>query len=176
MSRDIRGIAPSDDSGGAAPSAEFRAAMSRLASGVVVLSAHGDGHDHAMTATAIASVSLDPPLLLTCVEQAARFHEVVLDAGGFAISILGHAQRRAADWFATPGRPLIGQFDQFPHTRGVTGAIVLTGSLATLECRTASVHDAGDHSILVGEVIATTLADKADEALVHYRSRYGSLA
>ncbi|MCB1316496.1 MAG: flavin reductase, partial [Leptospiraceae bacterium] len=106
--------------------AEFRAAISRLASGVVVLSAHGDGHDHAMTATAIASVSLDPPLLLTCVEQAARFHEVVLDAGGFAISILGHAQRRAADWFATPGRPLIGQFDQFPVVVFTLDALIVT--------------------------------------------------
>ena len=154
----------------------LRDAFGRFATGVTLVTTLGPEGPVGFVANSFASVSLDPPLLLTCVEQAARFHEVVLDAGGFAISILGHAQRRAADWFATPGRPLIGQFDQFPHTRGVTGAIVLTGSLATLECRTASVHDAGDHSILVGEVIATTLADKPDEALVHYRSRYGSLA
>lgn len=159
-----------------APEPEFRAAMSRLASGVVVLSAHSRGSDHAMTATAIASVSLDPPRLLVCIERAARFHDVVAESGQFAVCLLGREQRRAADWFATPGRPMVGQFDQFPHTRGSLGCILLTGSLATLECRTETVHDAGDHSIIVGEVLATTLEDDPGAALVHYRSRYGSLA
>ncbi|HRC40289.1 flavin reductase family protein [Nostocoides sp.] len=155
---------------------EFRAAMGRLASGVVVLSANDGRHDHAMTATAFTSVSLDPPLVLACVERAARFHDLVLASGGFGVSILGVGQRAAAEWLATPGRPLVDQFERIPHRRGGGGAILLTESIATLECRTSALHPAGDHSILVGEVIATTLIDTPDEALVHYRSRYGSLA
>ncbi|CCH73958.1 putative reductase [Nostocoides australiense Ben110] len=155
---------------------DFRAVMSRLVSGVVLLSAHHDGHDHAMTATAFTSVSLDPPLVLACVEQAARFHELVTDSGVWGVSLLGRKQRAAAEWLATPGRPLVGQFDAIPHWRAESGVLLFTGSLATLEARTTAIHQAGDHSIIVGEVIATGLDDDPDDALVHYRSRYGSIA
>lgn len=155
--------------------AEFRAAMARFASGVAVVSTR-TRHDHAMTANALASVSLDPPLILVCVEMAARFHDAILEAGVWGVSILGKDHRAAATWFASQGRPLVGQFDQTPHHRGHTGIVLLDDSLATLECRTFAVHPAGDHAIVVGEVVAVDLADRADAALVYYRSRYGSLA
>lgn len=161
---------------GERPSPQFRAAMSRLASGVVALTTRSGNHDYAMTATAIASVSLEPPLLLVCVESSARFHEAVVDSGAFVVSLLSREQRRAAEWLATPGKPLIGQFDQIPHTRSEAGIVLLTGSLATLECRVHAVHGAGDHSIVVGEVVQTALAERPGDALVHYRSRYGSLS
>ena len=69
-----------------------------------------------------------------------------------------------------------GQFDAIPHWRAGSGVLLFTGSLATLEARTTAIHQAGDHSIIVGEVIATGLDDDPDDALVHYRSRYGSIA
>jgi len=90
--------------------------------------------------------------------------------------LLGRKQRAAAEWLATPGRPLVGQFDAIPHWRAESGVLLFTGSLATLEARTTAIHQAGDHSIIVGEVIATGLDDDPDDALVHYRSRYGSIA
>lgn len=154
----------------------FRAALGRLAGGVTIVSTIADGRDHAMTANAVTSVSLEPPLVLVCVETASRFHEAVLDAGVWGVSILGKSQRPAAQWLATPGRPLVGQLDQIPHTRGASGVVMITGSLATLECETYAVHPAGDHSIVLGRVTALTLADEPEAALVYYRSQFGSLA
>ncbi len=65
---------------------------------------------------------------------------------------------------------------RFLTIAGRSGVILVDGSLATFECATVAVHPAGDHSIIVGEVIATGLDDDPDDALVHYRSRYGSIA
>ena len=91
-----------------------------------------------MTASAFTSVSLDPLLVLVCVDKEARFRDAVLESGIWGVSVLSRAGRRAADWFATKGRPLVGQLDRFPHHRGqVTGAALLDDALAWLECRTA---------------------------------------
>lgn len=155
---------------------EFRAALGRLAAGVVVLSTRGRGHDHAMTATATTSVSLDPPLLLCCVERDSRFHDAVLESGLWGVSILDATHQPYAEWLAMPGRPLISQLDQVPHHRGRSGVILVDGSLATLECATVAVHPAGDHSIVVGDVQSVHVSDEPGAALVHYRSRYGGIA
>jgi flavin reductase (DIM6/NTAB) family NADH-FMN oxidoreductase RutF len=156
--------------------ADLRRAMSRLAGGVVVLSTRLGTHDHAMTASAVCSVSLEPPLVLACVEVAARFHDAVLESGVLGMSILTAAQRAHADWLATPGRPVIGQLDRIPVHRAPSGVVLLDESLATLDCVTWAVHPAGDHSIVVAEVMAITLADDPEAALVYYRNRFGSLA
>lgn len=155
---------------------EFRAALGRLAGGVVVLSTRSRGHDHAMTATAITSVSLDPPLVLSCIETDSRFYYAILESGMWGISILDATHQPYAEWLATPGRPLISQLDQVPHHRGESGVIWIDGSLATLECTTVAVHPAGDHSIIVGEVQSLHVSDEPGAALVYYRSRYGSIA
>ncbi len=154
---------------------EFRAALARFATGVIVVSARTD-RDHAMTASAFSSVSLDPPLVLVCVESAARFHEAIVDSGVWGVSILPREHRPVAQWLSRPGRPLVGQFDQVPHHRGRLGMVLIDDALATLECRTTAVHPAGDHSIVVGEVLSVGIADRPEDALVYFRSQYGSLA
>lgn len=156
---------------------QFRLAMGRFASGVTVLSTVADGHDHAMTANAVASVSMDPLLVLACVEVDARFHDAIVDSGVWGISILSEGQRATAAWLSTPGRPLVGQLDRVPHHRGEkTGVALLEGALATIECQTTAVHPAGDHSIVVGEVVSLAVEEHPGAALTYYRSRYGSLA
>lgn len=158
-------------------SARFRQAMGRLVSGVTVLTTFSSGHDHAMTADTLTSVSLDPLLVLACVELDTRWHEAVLEAGVFGVSVLAADQRPLSDWFATRGRPLHGQLDRAPHRRGGhTGVALLDGSLMHLECRTNAVHDAGDHAIVVAEVLSIDLPDTVGPALVHFRGRYGSIA
>lgn len=154
----------------------FRLAMGRFVTGVGVVTTVADGHDHAMTANALTSVSLEPLLLLVCVEREARFHDAIQTADTFAVSILAADQRPTAQWLATRGRPLHGQLDRIPHTRGAaTGCALLTGALAHLECRTTDLHPAGDHSIAVGEVLDVTLDDTTRPALTYYRSGYGSM-
>ena len=156
------------------PSATFRAALGRFATGVTVVSTVSDGIDYAMTANAVTSVSLDPPMVLVCVYQDARFHDAVLASGEWGVSILAADARPSAVWLATHGRPLAGQLDPVPHHRGpVTGVALVDGSLATLECRTVATHPAGDHTVVIGEVVAIDLPDHATDALTYYRGQYG---
>ncbi len=158
-------------------SAVYRQAMGRLACGVSVLTTFASGHDHAMTADTVTSVSLEPLLVLCCAEVESRFHDAVVEAGVWGVSVLTADQRGASDWFATRGRPLHGQLDRTPFRRGArTGVALLDGALMHLEVRTTDVHPAGDHSIVVGEVLAVDLPEATAPALVHYRGGYGSLA
>jgi len=154
----------------------FRQAMGRVAHGVSVLTTVFEGLDHAMTADTVTSVSLEPLLVLCCVETEARFHDAVVGAGVWGVSVLAAGQRPASEWFATRGRPLHGQLDRTPFHRGErTGVALLDGALMHLEVRTTDVHPAGDHAIVVGEVVALDLPDAAPPALVHFRGGYGSL-
>lgn len=157
--------------------ARFRQAMGRLVAGVSVLTTTADGHDHAMTADTLTSVSLDPLLVLVCVENETRWYGAVTEAGFFGVSVLAADQRPLSEWFATRGRPLHGQLDRAPHRRGErTGVALLDGSLMHLECRTTDLHQAGDHAIVVAEVLSISLPDTVGPALVHFRGRYGSIA
>ena len=116
--------------------AVFRRTVGHFATGVTVATTRVGTFDHAMTASAFTSVSLEPVLVLVCVDREARFRDAVIESGSWAVSILSVGGRRAADWFALKGRPLVGQLDRYPHHRGITGAALLDGSLAWLECRT----------------------------------------
>jgi flavin reductase len=139
--------------------ASYRRALARFASGVTIATTRSDGIDHAMTASAFTSVSLRPPLVLVCVERIARFHEAVLASGSWGVSVLPYDAHQVATWLATRGRPLGGQLEGISIRRGVTGAALLVDAIATLECRTWAVHDGGDHSIVVGEVVAAEQVD-----------------
>lgn len=155
---------------------EFRQAMGRFATGVVVVSTRSGRLDHAITVNSFTSVSLDPMLVLTCVDTDSRFHDAVADAGVFGVSVLAEAQRPAASWLATPGRPIPGQFDHVPHERGAaTGVVLLAGSLTTIECRTEAIHPAGDHSIVIGNVLSLSMPANSQPALTYFRGRYGAL-
>ncbi|MDQ2815333.1 MAG: flavin reductase family protein [Actinomycetota bacterium] len=161
--------------------ASYRQAAGQFAGGIVVVTTSAG---HAMTVSAFASVSLEPPLVLFCAEKIARLHDKVLAAGSWAVSILAEDAEKTARWLATRGRPLDGQLDGVAqHPGPVTGAPLLDGALATLECRTAAVYDGGDHSIIVGQVVAVSgPADPAGPAgpalrspLVHYAGAYRRL-
>ena len=154
------------------PSA-YRRAMGRFATGVTIVTARVDEIDHAMTANAFTSVSIEPLLVLVCVEVEARFHDAVTEAGQWGVSVLDGSARATSEWLATRGRPLHGQLDRVPHHYGpVTGAALLDTALATMECRTVAVYPGGDHSIVLGEVMAIATRDSDDGGLIHYRGRY----
>jgi flavin reductase (DIM6/NTAB) family NADH-FMN oxidoreductase RutF len=155
--------------------ASFRKAAGQFATGIVVVTTPGG---HAMTVSAFASVSLDPPLVLFCAEKIARFHDAVVAEGSWAVSILAQDDEKTARWLATRGRPLDGQLDGLAHHPGrITGAPVLDAALAVLECRTAAVHDGGDHSIIVGQVTAVAGPENPPPRgpLVHHAGAYRRL-
>ena len=147
--------------------------MAQFSTGVTVVCAVYQSMDHAMTATAVASVSLDPPLVLVCVAKASRFHPAVIAAGSWAVSLLSAGQRDVARHFATSGRDLGTQFDQVRHARGPhSGAPVLAGALAWLDCETVAAHDAGDHTILVGALRWAREESSNRAPLTYYRGTY----
>ncbi len=167
-----------DDSGGIGPD-DFRAAMARLAAGVVLVTAHDDedgprGAPAGMTATAFLSVSLDPPLVLVSVRTGSRMDELLERQPLWAAAVLGAGQRTTAARFAMKGRlsdRLL--FQDVPHTLGgTTGAPLVKGALTALECRTEQRVPAGDHTLVIGRVLTALLPPPADGPLLYYRAGY----
>lgn len=150
----------------------LRHAMAHFATGVTVVTTLEDGHDHAMTANSVTSVSLEPPLVLVCVRNDSGWHDAVLSSGVWGVSIMPTAGRPAATWLSAGGRPLQGQLSRVPHHRGELGVALVDDALATLECRTHALHEAGDHTIVVGEVVSSSADARRDDPLIYYRSRY----
>lgn len=162
-------------------------AFEGIAAGVAVASTRWRGLDHAITVTSYTWVSREPPMLLLCVHEDARFLDAVEGSGAWGLSLLPSRARATAGWLATPGRPAVGQLDRVPHRAGaVTGAPLLDGALEAFECRTTAVHPAGDHAVVVGLVVglgggapgAAPAAGSAGtaEPLVRFRRSYHALA
>ncbi|GGW53474.1 reductase [Streptomyces xantholiticus] len=161
---------------------EFRAAMSRLAAGVVLVTAHDADHgprgeDVGMTATAFMSVSLDPPLVLVSLRVGSRMDDLLAEQPVWGVSLLTESQRQIAGRFAMKGRVsdrLL--FEDLPHERGeVCGSPLVAGALATLECRTQQRMEAGDHTLVIGHVLKVGLADQVAGPLTYFRGRYRHL-
>ncbi|WP_455361657.1 flavin reductase family protein [Streptomyces sp. SYSU K21746] len=146
----------------------FRQAMGRFLTGIaVVTSCDADG-PHGTTVSSLASVSLDPPMLLVCLSRRSYGAEVIRTAGTFTVNVLGRDQSELAGWFATPGRPRgAAGFADVAYRTGSTGAPVLAGALTHLDCRVAQQIPAGDHTIFVGEVADVGLADSTDPLAYH---------
>jgi flavin reductase (DIM6/NTAB) family NADH-FMN oxidoreductase RutF len=153
--------------------AEFRRIMGHWTTGVAVLaSVTADGVPCGLTANAVASVALQPPLVLACVERAADTHDCVVSAGCFSISMLSQTAEQTARRFA--GDDVADKFRGLAWHTEITGAPVLDDALAWVDCRVRDIFDGGDHSILVGEVVAGDALEA--EPLVYYRSGYHRLA
>ncbi len=146
---------------------DFKAALSRWASGVTVVTAAGPV---GMTVSAFSSLSLDPPLVMVSLAYAAATCEAVVGAGGFAVHILEDDQSELSSLFAGPGE----RFDGVSWTPGPFGAPLLHGGVARLVCERHSTADGGDHVILIGRVVQVDAY--AGEPLLYYRGRYRSLA
>ncbi|MGW1889888.1 flavin reductase family protein [Streptomyces sp. NPDC002004] len=165
---------------------EFRAAMSRLAAGVVLVTAREpalapDGprcEDVGMTATAFMSVSLDPPLVLVSLREGSRMDDLLAEQPRWAVSVLTESQRHIAGRFAMKGRisdRLL--FEDIPYVRGeVSGAPMVGGALATLECHTEQRVEAGDHTLVIGRVLTAHLPSAEGGPLLYFRGRYRHLA
>lgn len=152
---------------------EYRRSVGRFATGVTVCTTVADGVHHAMTANSFTSVSLDPVLMLISVDRTARFHEAVLEARAFGVNVLSREQEALSREYATRGRPLDpARFADHPHVFGEhTGVILFSESLATFECVTHSVLPGGDHTLVVGEVVA--IAQPADAPpLLYFNGDY----
>lgn len=157
--------------------ATLREVMAQFATGITVLTTGGE-LAHGMTANAFSSVSLEPPLVLSCVSRAARMHESILASGTFAVSILADGQRDVAKHFADWRRPRgMAQFDAVDWYAGPsTGSPLVHGCLAWLECELTQAYDGGDHSIFVGAVRNSSRSVGTLQPLLFHRGGYHQVA
>jgi flavin reductase (DIM6/NTAB) family NADH-FMN oxidoreductase RutF len=154
--------------------ATFRSVLGRFASGVTVVTVRdSQQYDHGMTVSAFCSLSLDPPLVLVCIEKSASLHGVLASgniASQFAVNILESRQEEIARRFAEehPNR-----FEGVGFSRGTTGAPIIEDCLAVIECEVQSRHPAGDHTIVIGSVINSSTSE--GKPLLYYRGGYATL-
>lgn len=150
---------------------DFRAALGRFASGVtVVTTLDAEGCDAGMTVSAFSSVSLDPPLVLICIDHSASIYETLSKATHFVANILKEEQEGIARRFAeqTPDR-----FDGIGYERAANGAAILNDVLGYIECDVVARHEAGDHDIIIASVEAAVY--KEGKPLLYYRGGYAQL-
>jgi flavin reductase (DIM6/NTAB) family NADH-FMN oxidoreductase RutF len=149
----------------------FRSALSRFASGVTVLTTHTVDHrDLGMTASAFASVSIDPPLVLACVDRTASMASPLEEATHLAVHVLRADQEDLSRRFAGDESD---RFAGLAVSRGAGNVPLLEGALARLQCRIVARHPEGDHVIVVAEVLAADVTD--GEPLLYFRGRYGRM-
>jgi flavin reductase (DIM6/NTAB) family NADH-FMN oxidoreductase RutF len=156
--------------------AHFRRVAGRFTTGICVATTRDGDVDHAMTVSAFNSVSLDPLLVMICVEKITRFHEAVLGSGLWAVSMLSDEAEDVARWFAEKARPTAGQLADYAHRPGsVTGMPVLDQAMAVIECRTRAVYDGGDHDILLGDVVGLWSDPSPRRPLLYFEGGYRQL-
>jgi flavin reductase (DIM6/NTAB) family NADH-FMN oxidoreductase RutF len=136
----------------------------------VVTTKAADGSDQGMTVSAFCSVSLQPPLVLICIEKTASVYDALTSAPGFVVNILSAKQEQIARRFSIVD---IDRFEGVGFSRTQNGIAVLDDVLGIIECRKFALHDAGDHTIILGEVEATRAENGSP--LMYYRGGYAQL-
>jgi len=151
----------------------FREVLSHLAGGVVIVTTRGhDGEPRGMTATAVCSVSLAPPLVMVCMSHEAATYDAVEQSGIFALNVLPATAERLARRFAS------GEGDKFSglsHQIGETGAPLLAEALAHCDCVVERSVPAGDHTIFIGRVVQVGRHERPSPPLLYFRGAYGSV-
>lgn len=152
---------------------EFRAALGRFASGVIVVTVPKSGDEvHGMTASAFCSVSLQPPLVLVCIDHLAETYLHVREQLRFGVSVLREEQEALSEFFADPERNPDAAYRLGIEYRNMgSGIPVLKSALANLDCVVTNHYEAGDHTIFVGEVKEIAVFEGAP--LLYFRGRYG---
>ena len=150
----------------------FRRAMGSFPTGVTVVTvASDDGNMHGITVSSFLSVSLHPMLVLVCLNETSRAVSLIGRADAFVVNVLSAGQQHLSRWFANRHRPAgSAMFDGVPFEAGVTGCPVLVDATASFECRLRQSHPAGDHLIVLGEVIALIHRPQLEPLISHARS------
>jgi flavin reductase (DIM6/NTAB) family NADH-FMN oxidoreductase RutF len=147
----------------------FRDALGRFATGVcIVTTCDANGRPYGVTVNSFSSVSLDPPLVLFSLDRVSTSFDQFMRGSHFAVNVLCRGQMDLSRTFAAT---LADKWNGVPFVTWETGAPILPGSLASLECDAVAKHDAGDHVILVGRVRRLHCAEEG-EPLLYFRGRY----
>jgi flavin reductase (DIM6/NTAB) family NADH-FMN oxidoreductase RutF len=151
---------------------EFRSVLGHFATGVSVVTARGDdGKTRGLTVSAFSSLSLDPPLILICIDRRASLHDHLPVESHFCVNILTEDQEVISRRFASKEAD---RFEGLGYEEGMGGAPLLEGSLATIECRVVEACPGGDHTIFIGQVERSSVNE--GRPLTYYRGGYSRLA
>jgi flavin reductase (DIM6/NTAB) family NADH-FMN oxidoreductase RutF len=150
---------------------EYKRALSHRASGVSIVTTRAGERVHGMTVSAFAELSLHPPLVLVCAEKTSNTLPMIEESGVFAVNMLAHDQSALSNRFASK-KDEWRRFEGLEYDAGATGAPLLRGVVANLDCKVVAAHAHGDHVIYVGMVLETRSFDRPP--LLYYRSRYGA--
>ena len=154
----------------------LRSMMGRFATGVTVVAARHGPLLAGMTANGIASISIDPPLMMASIGKRAETHRAIVGSHAFAVSVLAEDQRPLADCFSQPTTAAkLTRFCDAEWHEAETGSPILEGALAYFDCRITDSHPGGDHTIFVGEIVAAGYREDA-APLMWFGSRYRRLA
>jgi flavin reductase (DIM6/NTAB) family NADH-FMN oxidoreductase RutF len=149
-------------------SEDFRGTLGAFATGVTIVTTRGEEHPYGMTANAFSSVSLDPPLVLVCVKAFSEGADLIRENGIFAVNILAAEQEPLSRYFASKDRPRgRDAFADIAHKTAASGSPVLDGAVGYLDCALHAGHDAGDHVIFIGEVLALDFTYEVAPLLFH---------
>ena len=151
----------------------FRNALGAFPTGIAVVTASGADAHVGITVNSFTSVSLDPPLVLWCIDRKSARYPTFASAPGFTISILGSAHKEVSSRLAKSGEHSLDGVALMPTQLGPPA---LADALAVFECARENVWDAGDHAVLIGRVLRFARHDDAGAPLVYFRGRYGALA
>jgi len=150
---------------------EFRRLLGHFAAGVTIITTKsGDDEPYGLTATAFSSVSLEPPLVLVCVDKKSETHPHFGVSGVYGVNFLTSEQVNLSNRFAKSGGD---KFEGVEWTPGSIGVPLLAGALAHLECRISDTVDAGDHTIFIGRVEAGSVNE--GDPLLHFNGAYRSI-
>jgi len=152
---------------------QYRRALGSWATGVTIVTARAGSEVHGMTVSDFVGVSLDPPLVAVCVDQAAHTRKRIQEGGCFAVNILAAGQESLASRFASKVQEWQ-RFEGLDCAEATTGAPLIPGAHVSLDCRLEGTHEGGDHLICVGRVEAVVQRDL--EPLLHYAGAYRRLA
>lgn len=150
----------------------LRRAMGRFASGVSVITSGSEGEIHAMTVNSLATVSFEPLMVMFCVSNKARMRETVVKNSFFAINILSQQQEDISQYFAGAKDSPIPSNVNFETLENVP---VLSNCLSTVVCQLEQLIPAGDHQIVLGQVLALRYHEKEEQPLIYFRGRYRQL-
>jgi flavin reductase (DIM6/NTAB) family NADH-FMN oxidoreductase RutF len=152
--------------------AEFRRALGHFASAVTVVTVKTKaGEPAGITVTAFSSLSLDPPLVLICIDRRARLHDHFQRGGYYAVNILNEDQETVSRRFASSEPD---QFREIGYSESAAGTPLIHGAVSAIECRIVDLLPGGDHTIIVGEVESTHVSE--GKPLVYFRGGYSQLA
>ncbi len=153
---------------------DFKKVMSRFATGVTVVSVSLRGEPHGMTVSSFCSVSLDPMLILVCLDKDAVTTSIITQTGKFAVNILSLEQESVARIFAGKENEN-SKFSDIDYFISENGLPILGRTLGYLECTLRYTYDGGDHTIFVGEITDLALVSPDAAPLLYFRSDYKSL-